>query len=379
MAIFKLNKNDFTLSELASHRFASEGYHKVSPQELIASFPSLILSIPELEVSETEKLLVTRELSTSRGAIDVLIITRNLDIVLIETKLFRNPESHRTVVAQTIDYIRALSEIDMDYLKNNFKNSAYTEPDDVDDLFEDDFFVSALDKNLRTGNFKVVIVGDRIHPNVLNMVESIQSAPHLAFTMYLAEIQPYELGEDNLLIYPKIVSNTNEVERSVIKLEIDYKHQTHTIESSIPQKERKGSRPIITEEQFLKSLSVPEFAEVFREFWQKWKTIGGDIRFGVLGFSAGIRVSGTRIPLQSVIYNEYLYLITPKVIENHDIDETIYESYKNELKESFPRGYDLLIGNKAMVVYKEITKEELERIFNATIHMAKLLLKENED
>jgi len=379
MALFNLNKNDYSIEELSPHRFKSEGMDKVSPQELIATFPSLILSIPEIEVSETEKLLVTREFNTSRGPIDVLIITENLDIVLIETKLFRNPESHRTVVAQTIDYVRALSEVDIDLLKNNFKNSKYTKPEVANELFKDDFFVSALSKNLLTGNFKVMIVGDKIHPNILNMVESIQSAPHLAFTIYLAEIRPFELDDENILIYPKLVANTNEVERSVIKLEIDYKQKTHKIESSIPQKESKGSRPIINAEQFLESLTVPDFANVIREFWKDWKELGGDIRFGVVGFSAGLNIGGKRVPLQPGIFNDGLHLITYQVVGKYNVDEKIYDRYKNELKENFPVGYDLLIGNKSKLKYMDISQEELESIFKATLNMGRSLLKADKD
>jgi hypothetical protein len=308
-----------------------------------------------------------------------LVITENLDIILIETKLFRNPESHRAVVAQTIDYVRALSEIDMDFLKNNFKQSRYTKPDVANELFEDDYFVSALSRNLKTGNFKVMIVGDRIHPNILNMVESIQSAPHLSFTMYMAEIRPYELDDNNILIYPKLVANTNEVERSVIKLEIDYKQQTHTIESSIPQKESKGSRPIITPEQFLESVSIPDFVNMIREFWKDWKELGGDIRFGVVGFSAGLSIGGKRIPLQPGIFNDGLHLITYQVVEKYNVNEKIFDRYKNELKENFPIGYDLLIGNKSKVKYEDISQEELESIFNATLNMGKSLLKENKN
>jgi hypothetical protein len=231
VGIYKINKGKFELVELSKHNYRNEGRDKISPQYLIAKFPSLILSIPDLDISESDKYLVVREFNAGRGPIDVLIITQNCDIVLVETKLYRNPESHRTVVAQSIDYAKALTQVNFENLKNAFSDSEFTQQEHYKALFNDAGFEARLDRNLKTGNFKVVIAGDKIHPNVLNMVEAIQSAPHLAFTIYLAEIQPFSLDDDNILIQPTIVAKTNEVERSVIKLEIDYKEKKHIIES----------------------------------------------------------------------------------------------------------------------------------------------------
>ncbi len=374
MSIFKINKTKFEIEELNQHRYKNEGYAKISPQELIAQFPSLILSIPELEVTETEKLLVIRELNTSRGAIDILIVTENVDIVLIETKLYRNPESHRTVVAQAIDYTKALSAIEIGYLKSKFIKSGYTKTETTTELFNDHTFESALDLSLKTGNFKVVIVGDKIHPNVLNMVEAIQSAPHLAFTLFLAEIQPFELDNENLLIYPTIVARTNEIERSVIKLEIDYKEKTHTIESATPQKEGKGNRPILTSEDYLNTISKPEFADNFRRFWKRWRDIGGDIRFGITGFSIGMNVGGIRKLIQ-VFYDTNFYLVRTSTVERYDISEKIYENYKDYLKINYPKAYDLLVSNKVMVLYSDMTSEDLESVFDAVFKMGEELLK----
>ena len=374
MALFKLNKENLLISELDHYSYRNEGRDNVSPQKLLAKFPELILSIPELEIQESEKLLVVCEFRTASGPIDILIITENADIVLIETKLFKNPESNRTVVAQCIDYLKSLAGVEVNILLNSFFQSKYTKPEHIKELIKDDFFVSALSKNIKSGNFKVVIAGDRIHPNVLNMVESIQSAPHLAFTIYTIEIKPYILDEQNIILHPIIRSLTNEVERSVIRLEIDYENKRTKIESGIPEKESKGSKPIITADQFLENLSVPKFSNVIRNFWKEWKGLGGDIRFGVTGFSAGIKISGSRIPIQ-MLYNEQLYLVMPRTVEKYNINDKIYDEYKNELSHTVPKAYDLLIGNKSMIYYKNISEQDLINILSATIHMVKKLLK----
>src|SRR5205814_1415007 len=49
-----------------------------------------------------------REIQTSVGAIDNLFISRNGYLVVVETKLWRNPEARRQVIAQVIDYAAQL-------------------------------------------------------------------------------------------------------------------------------------------------------------------------------------------------------------------------------------------------------------------------------
>lgn len=369
MGIYKINKTKLELAELNQHKYRNEGRDKISPQYLIAKFPSLILSIPELEIAETEKYLVVREFNAGRGPIDVLIITENSDIIIVETKLYRNPESHRTVVAQAIDYAKALSQVELGKLKTALSSSKFTNQDHYKELFEDSGFESALDKNLKTGNFAVLIVGDKIHANVLNMVEAIQSAPHLAFTIYLAEIQPYSLDDDNILIQPTIVAKTDEVERSVIKLEIDYKEKKYTIESSAPEKEGKGNKPLITQEQFLESISKPEFVELFKNFWRRWKQIGGDIRCGSIGVSHGLKINGKREGL-FFFYDDNFYLLTSSRAKKAGIDEKEFNSYIESIKKNYPDAYDLLMAGKAMIKYDDMSTDDLKNIFNASMDMA---------
>ena len=377
MGLFKINKEKLQIEELSLYRYKNEGYSKTSPQVLMAKFPSLTLSIPELDVIETEKLLVARECNTTRGPIDLLIITENADIVLVETKLIRNPESHRTVVAQAIDYAKALTQENVNQFKRWFNKSEFTNSEIVNDLFNDSNFESTLDKNIRTGNFKVLIAGDKIHPNVLNMVESIQSAPHLSFTMFLAEIQPFSLDEDNIIIQPTIVAKTNEVERSVIRLEIDYKEQKHLIESAAPEEEGKGNKPIQSAEEYLNTLSVEEFKEHFRKFWKRWRNIGGDVRFGTTGFSIGISINGSRYPLQ-FFYDDNFYLIMSSTMDRYGISDKIYENYKQNIRATYPKAHDLLVANKVKILYSDISIEELTHIFDAVVQMVEELKKTEE-
>src|SRR5437763_1047675 len=66
--------------------------------------PSLL---PIREIDERiEPPLVSlgREIETAAGPIDNLFLSANGYLVVVETKLWRNPEARREVVAQLIDY-----------------------------------------------------------------------------------------------------------------------------------------------------------------------------------------------------------------------------------------------------------------------------------
>ena len=51
-------------------------------------------------------------MACGHGFIDNLFITPRGDIVLVETKLWRNPQARREVIAQALDYVAALMTMD---------------------------------------------------------------------------------------------------------------------------------------------------------------------------------------------------------------------------------------------------------------------------
>ena len=372
MASYKIDLITGTLSTLDTYSFKSEGSHQISPQQLLYENPNLILNIPELEMQSYENLIVAREYNTNRGPIDVLMITSNADIAIIETKLLRNPESHRAVVAQAIDYANAFYRQNARDLIEGLNKSNYVVKEILAELKENDFWMAALDKNLNTGNFQLIILGDKIHPNVLGMVESIQSAPHMAFTIYLVELDPYADNNHSLFITPRVVSNTLEIERSVIRIHIDHESKTHTIESEVPEEDGPGTKPKLTPEEFLSGLSKAEFRDPIEAFWKIWREIGGDIRFGTGGLSAGIMQGGKRIPV-FFIYMDRVATISESYKKKYGIPDEYYQDYKNHLKASQTVYDGYVIGNKVVVPFDVISEEDLNVIFKASIDIAKKL------
>ena len=78
-------------------------------QDLIFENPEC-LPISDIDESYNPVIPICKELYTSAGPLDIFMITPNGDLVVIETKLWSNPESRRKVVAQIIDYAKELSK-----------------------------------------------------------------------------------------------------------------------------------------------------------------------------------------------------------------------------------------------------------------------------
>jgi hypothetical protein len=80
-------------------------------QNLVHSTPSR-LPISEIEPGLGRFTPICREFPTPHGPIDNLLMTPSGDIALVETKLFRNPDARRLVLAQVLDYAMAVFRMD---------------------------------------------------------------------------------------------------------------------------------------------------------------------------------------------------------------------------------------------------------------------------
>ena len=76
-------------------------------RDLLQSDPRLV-PIGEIDPSFGPLIPVCTELKTPAGRIDNVFIDRLGRLTLVECKLWRNPESRRTVVAQIRDYAKEL-------------------------------------------------------------------------------------------------------------------------------------------------------------------------------------------------------------------------------------------------------------------------------
>lgn len=132
------------------------------------------------------------------GALDNLFVTRDGKLVLVEAKLWRNPEARRAVVAQAMEYASAVfrmrySELESAVLK---ARSAAKMPEAS--LFEivaaasegvdEAEFFDALTRNLERGRAIVAVVGDGIREDIMPLASLLQSHAGHRFTFALVEL-----------------------------------------------------------------------------------------------------------------------------------------------------------------------------------------------
>jgi hypothetical protein len=368
MALFMQNGEQ--IFELETYVYKNED----ELQKILYSCPGIIYNIPELELNDVEVAIKVREYAVGSGSIDVLLITKTADIIVIETKLLKNPESTRKVVVQIIDYIKSLvvEDVETFLLKiGNCKTIEHSKDFEINDKFK-----SVLARNIEHGNINGIIIGDDIHPNLLPLVSSLQSAPHLSFHINIIKLETFKYN-NNLIFSAKNIENTNEIERSVISITINKQNDIiTTIESSAADEKNKGNKQVLNWEEYISNINE-KYRNIIAKFRRDYVNLVGDtINMGNTGFSVGINIGTKRLPLQ-LIFDDHLYLISDTLRKNAHVSDELYNIYKKEI-ERLPDIYDKhLISNKVSVKFAELKENDFDIIFGATIKLAKLL-KEND-
>lgn len=105
---FIINENNET-EFLQRVPFGDGGFSESWLQHRLFENPQ---SLPFGEIDPAYKAVcpLCMELNTGAGPIDIVYITPQGRLVLVETKLWRNPEARRKVIAQILDYAKELAQ-----------------------------------------------------------------------------------------------------------------------------------------------------------------------------------------------------------------------------------------------------------------------------
>jgi len=310
-------------------------------QKMIFEEPNL-LSAEEIDPDFSNLIPISREVPVKSGSIDALYITPEGKICVAETKLWRNPEAHRSVVAQIIDYAKDLSKMSFESFCESATKTKTAESTKV-------FFKRIREKNpglneiklqqniqdsLFHGRFLLIIVGDEIFPEVAFLTESISSAPHLEFSLALAELRFYRSQEDvdhQLLVVPQIVGESKPQIRAVVRILYEQKKPDVAVTDIEPPGEI-----ILDEEQFMKTLD-PEGQKLFKEILKLYETRGFPIHWGTAGFSLNIDLNGNHVPLcycygKKAWFGQSFYTAFSDVIRKVENGREIVLTYREKLK-----------------------------------------------
>jgi hypothetical protein len=191
-------------------------------QALVQKHPEC-LPIAEIDPMFAGPVPICIELNTPVGPIDNFMVTPSGLPVLIECKLWRNPEGRREVVAQILDYAKELSRWSSSDLQrevsrrlNRKGNPLLEMVRAVDSGVEEMQFNDALTANLRRGRFLLLIVGNGIREGVEAIAEYLQRHAGLHFSLGLVELPIYLMPNGDRLVVPRVLARTTLVTRNVV-------------------------------------------------------------------------------------------------------------------------------------------------------------------
>ncbi|WP_246217835.1 hypothetical protein [Jiella pacifica] len=198
-------------------------------QALVHQFPEC-LPISEIDATFEGPVPICRELYTPAGAIDNLMVTPSGLPVIVECKLWRNPEGRREVVGQILDYAKELSRWSSSDMQREVNkrlglqgNSLFALVQKVSQDVDEVTFNDSLTRNLRNGRFLLLIVGDGIREGVEAITEYIQRYAGLHFSLGLVELPIYRMPDGARLVVPRLLARTVNLTREVVSLPDGYK------------------------------------------------------------------------------------------------------------------------------------------------------------
>ena len=170
----------------------SEPVNEAYIQKLVHQHPAC-LPIGEIDAMFSGAVPICTELNTPAGAIDIFMVTPSGLPVLVECKLWRNPEARREVVSQILDYAKELTRWSSSDVQREVSrrlkrdgNPLLEKVREIDPEVDEIKFNDALTANLRRGRFLLLIVGDGIREGVEAIAEYLHVHAGLHFSLDLS-------------------------------------------------------------------------------------------------------------------------------------------------------------------------------------------------
>lgn len=242
-------------------------------QQLLHACPDT-LPIEEIDASFGPVVSLGREINR----IDNLLISAEGRITIVETKLWRNPESTRKVVAQILDYATAMTAWSYEDFEAQCRRAESPAPLGKKSLFEfvsdafpesdldEAMFIDQVQRTLRTGRFMLLIVGDGIRENLEQILEPLHRLPQHLFTFALVQMRFFDHPTgDGFLVVPQVIANTVEVVRSVVRVVTTGSAKVTVDVEEKPENTSGGRRPTLSEDEFFDAIRDPDVKSLYAE------------------------------------------------------------------------------------------------------------------
>ena len=188
-------------------------------QEIIHAHPEL-LPISSIDPAFQDAVSICRELNTPAGPIDNLLITPTGLPVLVECKLWTNPDARRVVVAQALDYAKELArwssaDLQREAARRGVPCLAERVGAGRAD-FDETSFYDNLTRSLKSGRVLLLIVGDGIKESVESIFEHLKTVRALQFSFGLVEAPIFAMPDGSTIVLPRIVAQSRAEVREVL-------------------------------------------------------------------------------------------------------------------------------------------------------------------
>ncbi len=196
----------------------TRGYDEAFIQRLVLGHPAL-LPLNEIDPTCVDPVPVCDELPTRAGPVDVFMITPTGMPVLVECKLWNNPQARREVVGQIIDYAKELQRWSYEDLQRACARRMGPEFE----LFEfvssrtanlnQATFIDSVTRNLRDGRCVLLVVGDGIREGVEAIGEYLTGSGALQFSFGLVELPVFVTPAGQRIVTPRTLAKTTIIGR----------------------------------------------------------------------------------------------------------------------------------------------------------------------
>ena len=359
------------------------GYNEDWLQEVLYKSPSIFLNN---ELFDDDEILIPigREIPTEAGYIDILLVTNKGRIVIVETKLWKNPEMQRTVIAQVVDYAKCINK----WTVEDFESSLLTnlrkdgkKVESIEKYMKENVmsveYLDLLDRVsdcLEHGDFLLLIVGDKLSSNLILLKNSIRGNENLAFQIGLMEMQIFQ--EDNeIIISPDVVGRTIEETRAIIRIQYEEKKPVVNIipeiENSIQEKSQKGNT---NRAEYLNKIPY-DLQHIYSKYLDIWESNNKiTIYWGKEGFSVRI-FEKEKLTTVFDCYPNYFALINEKMAGRFEKYKEGYLEFINVIKQNNILS-NLYLQNKVYITYDKIDANALNDALQATNNFIIYLLRQ---
>lgn len=203
---------------------AAGGWREKEVQQLVHDQPDII-PMAEIEPAFSPLISICQELPTPAGYLDNLWLTPAGGIVLGECKLVRNPQARREVIAQGLDYARALNSWGYEDLDGAVRKARSAKEASLWSLvapyssLSEGEFIDAVERRLHLGRFLVLIIGDGIQEGVEALASFLQLHAGLHTGLALVDLSIWQGVDGGLIVVPRIPMRTVIIERGVVTVE----------------------------------------------------------------------------------------------------------------------------------------------------------------